>query len=340
MENIKVSVVVPVYNAEVYLADCINSIIRQTYRNFELLMIIDGATDKSAEICREFSEKDPRIIVVEKPNEGVSATRNRGLSLACGEYVCFIDADDRVTDDYLEKLLKCALDNGAQMVLCQYAFERGENFFYSGEPVFPTYNKETDSLYEKYIRSLYRIDSAAYIMGSACRSLFMREMLLENKIVFPPCKLYEDQLFVLSAMAASDKIAAVNEAMYFYNDDVSGSAVRKPYKLNLLQDQQTYLENLRLRLEILPITVQERQTVWQYALLNVRKFLLTNAAMNPSAAYRRAEIKEIRASKVFEEKVPLNIYRKWLMAQPVKTQIAEGLLLLRLYTLLRILRSR
>ena len=339
MKNVKISVIVPVYNAEKYLHLCVESVLRQTHQNFELLLIVDGATDCSTEICHEFAKNDSRIIVVEKQNEGVSATRNRGLAMACGEYICFIDADDRVTEDYLEKLLKAVLENNAQMALCQYAFERRADIISSGEPVFVNYDRNTDNLFEQYIRGLYRLDGAAYILGSACRSIFLRTMLLENSITFPPCKLHEDQLFLLSAMATSDRIAAVNDVMYYYNDADSGSAVRKLYKTDLLQDQIVYLDNLKLRLKELPITTQEQKKVWQYALLHVRKLLMTNAVMNPNSTNRTGEIWKIRESSVFEDRIPRGIYWKWFTSQPVKTKIAEFLLHMRMYALLRVLRS-
>ena len=340
MENIKISVIVPVYNAEKYLARCVDSILRQTHQCLELLLIVDGATDRSAEICHEFAGKDPRIIVVEKQNEGVSATRNRGLKMACGKYICFIDADDRVTEDYLERLLKSVLENNAQMAICQYAFERGTDIVFSGETLFTNYDRKADSLYEKYIRGLYRIDGAAYILGSACRSIFLRTMLWENAITFPPCKLHEDQLFLLGAMAASEKIAAVNDVLYYYNDTNSGSAVRKRYKTNLLRDQLVYLENLKVRLKELPLTVQQQKRIWQQVLLHVRKFLMTNAAMNPNAANRAEEIREICKSSVFQEKIHACVCWKWFVSQPTKTKVAEVLLRLRMYSLLRALRSR
>ena len=107
-DNALISVIVPVYNVENYLYKCISSIITQSYGNFELILIDDGSIDKSGEICDSFSEKDNRIKVIHKVNEGVSSARNYGLKQARGEYICFVDSDDYVLNDYLLNLINCA----------------------------------------------------------------------------------------------------------------------------------------------------------------------------------------------------------------------------------------
>lgn len=340
MNDILISVIVPVYNAEVYIRQCVASILNQTYENFELLLIVDGATDGSLKICRELQSEDKRIVVTDKPNEGVSAARNLGIAMAKGEYICFVDADDRISEDYLEALIGAATADHAQIALCQYAFERENGIVDSGEPELTPYNRETDDLYSLYIRSLYRIDGAPYILGSACRSIFEKAFLLCNNILFPPCRLFEDQLFLLSAMGRCDRISVVNKAMYFYNDTVTGSAMRKPYKMDLPADQLAYLMYLEKLLPELPVTAQERKTIYAYRILHVRKLLLTNAAMNPDDRERNAEIAMIQSSRVCTHKVPLTLYGKWWFSQPVKTMIAELMIKLGMYGLLRKLRSK
>lgn len=340
MKDPMISIIIPVYNAADYIAQTVESIFRQTYSDFELLLIVDGAADNSLSICRDLQTQDTRISVMDKQNEGVSATRNLGIRLAKGQYICFVDSDDRIREDYLEQLLGAVTEIGAEMALCQYAFEQKGKIIPSGEPEFPIYDRQCHDLYETYIRSIYRIAGATYILGSACRSIFARRMLLENNITFPPCKIFEDQLFLLSAMACCKRIGAVNETLYFYNDAVSGSAIRNPYKKDLLADQQIYLSSLENLLPKLPITCQQQEVVHNYCTLNVRKLLLTNAAMHPDAAQGKQEIRQIRKSSVFEKKIPLRVYLQWLRAQPYKTAAAEVLIQLRLYGLLKKLRSR
>lgn len=113
----RISIIVPVYNAESYLKRCLDSIINQTYKNIEIILIDDGSTDKSGMICDEYKSHDDRIIVIHKANSGVSSARNSGLDIAGGEYIAFIDSDDYVPKNYLEMLLNDMTDE-TEMVVC------------------------------------------------------------------------------------------------------------------------------------------------------------------------------------------------------------------------------
>ena len=99
-----ISIIIPVYNAEKYLKKCLDSVINQTYKNLEIILVDDGSTDKSPEICDKYAEKDSRIIVLHKENGGVSSSRNAGLDIFKGEYLSFVDSDDYVEPDYIEYL--------------------------------------------------------------------------------------------------------------------------------------------------------------------------------------------------------------------------------------------
>lgn len=105
MEQALISVIVPVYNVEKYLPECVESIISQTYDNLEVILIDDGSTDRSGKICDEFAEKDSRIVVIHQKNSGVSAARNRGLDLCRGEYISFVDSDDYYCTDLMESAM-------------------------------------------------------------------------------------------------------------------------------------------------------------------------------------------------------------------------------------------
>ena len=117
-----ISIIVPVYKAEKYLSECIDSIISQTYENFELILIDDGSPDNSGKICDEYAEKDKRIKVIHKENAGVSSARNIGLDNASGEYIAFIDSDDFVDKQYLEKLHCNLKHNDADISLCRLSY--------------------------------------------------------------------------------------------------------------------------------------------------------------------------------------------------------------------------
>lgn len=125
--DVKISVIVPVYNVEKELPRCIESLLTQTYSNFELLLINDGSSDGSPEIMERYAEKDPRIRTLHKKNGGVSSARNRGLEQAKGEYVCFVDADDVVASYYLEWLCRAIQESRLPLAICkQVDFEEKE----------------------------------------------------------------------------------------------------------------------------------------------------------------------------------------------------------------------
>lgn len=116
----KISVIIPIYNVEKYIARCLQSVLENTYQNLEVLCINDGSTDKSGEILQNIASQDNRVKVLNQPNSGVSVARNHGLDVATGEYVAFIDADDWVHKQYFECLLNACLKTGASISVCRY----------------------------------------------------------------------------------------------------------------------------------------------------------------------------------------------------------------------------
>ena len=115
-----VSIVVPVYNAEKYLEDCLISLVDQTYENIEIILVDDGSVDDSGRICDSWAEKDDRIIVYHKKNEGVSTTRNFGIQRARGKFLMFVDADDMLVLNAVEYMVKEMIKNNSELVVCKY----------------------------------------------------------------------------------------------------------------------------------------------------------------------------------------------------------------------------
>ena len=113
-----ISIIVPVYNAEKYLAKCLESLISQTYKNIEIILIDDGSKDESEKICQTYCAKDARIIVKKQKNAGASSARNRGVDLAKGKYILFVDADDYVSDDYIEYLYRLIKSHHTDIGIC------------------------------------------------------------------------------------------------------------------------------------------------------------------------------------------------------------------------------
>ena len=130
--TVSASIIVPVYNCEKYIGKCIDSILAQTFQDFELLLVIDGGVDASLMICKDYASRDNRISVIEQENQGVSAARNNGLDHATGEYVFFVDSDDWVEPDYLEKLINKAEETDCDIVICGYYGETEEKSWETG----------------------------------------------------------------------------------------------------------------------------------------------------------------------------------------------------------------
>lgn len=137
---IKVSILVPVYNVQHYLEECLFSLINQTYHNIEIILIDDGSPDKCGEICDAYAKKDKRVVVIHKTNEGVAKARIEALKHSTGEYVTFVDADDYVDNKFIEKLIEPVNKYQADMVVCQNYVKEGDNVYPSVRPIKGLFN--------------------------------------------------------------------------------------------------------------------------------------------------------------------------------------------------------
>ena len=127
----KITVIVPVYNVENYLNKCLDSILKQTYQNLEIIVVNDGSTDNSGTICQEYAQKDNRIVYIEKDNGGLSDARNAGLDRMTGSYVTFVDSDDWIEQDYVEVLYNKLTEYQADIAVGNYySFNESEGMFY------------------------------------------------------------------------------------------------------------------------------------------------------------------------------------------------------------------
>lgn len=198
----KVSVIVPVYNNEKFVETCIWSLCRQTYQNLEILVINDGSSDNSGQILERMAEKDERIRLIHQKNAGVSAARNKGVELAEGEYLTFVDGDDYVSTDYIEKFYECAKKRKAELVICGV-----------------TYVEEDGRILKKIQPGEYRRfekeEWAARI--SAVGSHFYKRSLWEKyRIRFQEGERGEDMPISLLFSALCDKICTLPQCGYYY----------------------------------------------------------------------------------------------------------------------------
>lgn len=216
MEKVKVSIIIPVYNSELYLHDTIGSLLTQTLTEIEIICINDGSNDHSFDILREYADKDSRVIVIDQKNAGQSAARNAGLKKALGEYVYFLDSDDRIVPEALEQLYEIAAEKHLDLLLFD-----GTSFYESKEleekyPNYKTYYQHKFA-YEKmdngesmYARMTYNRDFKV----SPCLQFIRREHLLEKDIWFPEGIIHEDNYFAFINMINSERVMCIRESYF------------------------------------------------------------------------------------------------------------------------------
>ena len=210
----KITVIVPVYNVENYLNKCLDSIIKQTYKNLEIIVVNDGSTDNSGTICREYAQKDDRIVYIEKENGGISDARNAGLDRMTGTYVTFVDSDDWVELDYVETLYKKIIEYQADIVVGNYySFNESEGMFY--------FHILGDSYYEKVydnisiFENLYESQEMKnFALISAWGKLYKARLF--EQLRFDVGKLGEDGYLNQKIYLLAEKIAYIHKGIYSY----------------------------------------------------------------------------------------------------------------------------
>lgn len=216
----KISVIVPVYNVEQYVGECIESILNQSFYDIELILINDGSKDNSGFICDEYAKKDNRIKVIHKKNEGVSIARNIGIKNASGKYIAFVDSDDLVDKEIYTTMLQAIEESGSDLVMCRYEKVYSDrNNELAIEPLREgLYDKE--QIFNNLILDMIGNDpldmSKPLIMGSTCRCLYKKDIIDKYKIEFPVIKIAEDMLFHLYYLMSCKKVYVVNKALYYY----------------------------------------------------------------------------------------------------------------------------
>lgn len=216
--NPKITVVVPVYNVGTYLPACLRSIAGQTFTDFEALLMNDGSTDHSSDVIALFAARDARFVRVDQPNGGLAVVRRAGTERAKGDFVCFVDGDDFLSADYLERLYGAARRYGADM-----AVARTVRWFGKDRPA----ERENSSVFgfallekEKRGVMLENFSEAMSVCGKLVRTDLMR------RVIFPEQKMQEDIFPAVQLTALAEKIAPVPDAYYFYRQNRPGSVSR------------------------------------------------------------------------------------------------------------------
>lgn len=249
--NLKVSVIVPVYNVEKYISKCLDSLLEQTYENIEIVLVNDGSQDNSKIIIDDYEKKDQRIKVIHKKNEGVSVARNVGIINSTGDYICFVDSDDYVMADYVEYLLNLMQDEQSEIALTTQMFGNFDLEQTSNIKI------QTVSGVEATIKILlYDIPIGVY------SKIFKREFLENNRIRFNQ-DLYigEGFNFNVDAFQRADKVVIGNRRIYYYRRDNETSATTK----FSIEKWQNGLEAIQVIKRNLIISNKQVIEAWNFA---------------------------------------------------------------------------
>ena len=220
----KLSVIIPVYNVENYLRECLDSIINQTVKDIEIICVDDGSTDSSPDILKEYQNKDSRIRIITKENGGQASARNLGIKEAQGEYIAFIDSDDFIEAEMLEKLYTKANDNNLDIAMCKIATydnqtkEIKDNVWYYMLGVFRDFEK--DIFNHKDTKEF-----TCHIAVTPYNKIYKTTLLKENNILFPEGLIFEDEKFFYDTYLRAKRVSIVDEFLYYYRINRKGSTV-------------------------------------------------------------------------------------------------------------------
>ncbi len=269
----KVSIIVPIYNVEDYLSRSLDSLRRQTLDDIQIILVDDGSTDNSLELCYRFQRSDNRIIVINKPNGGVSSARNSGLRVATGQYVGFVDPDDWVEPNMYERLYSTITEANADVCMCNYVLEKGR---YSTPVVLPLSTNllsSEEDITEQLICNMLAgptLNSGSTpIMGSVWRMLIKRELIAKKRLQFTEgIAFMEDLIFCIQTLLLSSKVC-IDRGCYYHYVRREGSAAHT-YK-----ESSMYFDVYNILLRLL------KDKLWKYPELQKRMgFRYVNMVLN------------------------------------------------------------
>lgn len=234
MEDPKISLIIPVYNAEEYLPRCIDSILNQSYKNLEIILVDDGSKDGSGKMCDDFALKDPRIVVVHQLNGGASSARNHGLDIASGELIAFVDSDDFIHPDMYRVLHQALVQDNADIAQCSFINVE------DSEMILPETIQQSEIIDK--LEAARRISYEYPLFYIVVWNKIYRRSIFRD-IRFPLSKMYEDEFLSLKLFFETNRISVVNTPLYYYYQSPV-SVMRGSFSKQKLQ----YIEAIEERL--------------------------------------------------------------------------------------------
>lgn len=234
-----ITFVVPCYKVDLYIENCIRSILKQTYNNIEVIPVNDGSPDKSGEIIDKMAFEDNRVKPIHKKNGGVSSARNVGIEAASGDYIVFVDGDDYLASDYAEYMINMAIKNDAEFVLSQNCYSKeGEN-----------------QITEDFVNCITPEDATALLLSprivvGCWNKMFRRSLLIDNNLRFSTTQFYgEGLLFITTASQLANRIVVGNKKVYYYRRNNYSSACTK-FNINNFYNGSSSIDIIEKKLKV------------------------------------------------------------------------------------------
>lgn len=312
-----VSVVVPVYNAENYLGHCISSILGQTYKNIELILVNDGSYDNSLRICHNYAALDSRVQVINISNGGVGNARNVGLKAANGEYIMFIDSDDVISPYMVEELYQKSRLYQKDLVICgmKLVESDGRHGHRNGQYTFDSIGEEVVYDQRIFMEMLPEIFYKSALLEGPCNRIYHMNVIRENALEFPTDTEYgEDFLFNLKYYQKCNGVVLLNKSLYYYVS-VKQDSLSHKYKENLFENQMRLIKAfLNLLYEEKVWEVCNQKTFYEYVASHtvkcIKMLFHENAYLDENEIKRRIAV--ICRERLVRESIPNS---SWLTAE-------------------------
>ena len=304
-----ISIIIPAYNIEEFLPRCLDSVIRQTYRNLEIIIVDDGSTDDSYDIAKQYTQKDPRIKLIHQKNQGLSGARNTGITKSTGTYLTFIDSDDEIKPEFTEKLLTALQKNNADISICSFkeVYPNGKNTHFSNN--YPAKIYDTKSALQAMLQE-------NGFMLSATMKLFPKAYF--KNIRYPVGKLHEDIGTTYKLIMQADKISFIPDELYIYHhhgNSIISAKIFDPRKLDIITLTDQMCNDIDHKYPELKNITNERRIRARFSIL--RQIPLQHSEVKNIINYLKAHqayiTKNPTATKVDKIALRLALISPWLL---------------------------
>ncbi len=310
---VKISVIIPVYNTEEYLSKCIESVINQDYDNLEVILVNDGSKDNSLKICKKYAEEDKRIVLIDKENTGVSDSRNRGLKIATGDYIAFVDSDDWIEPNMYSSMLESIIKTGADLCLSSYFIEyedRSVIYKLKDDKDILEYSDLIDSVIPRIIGPNEIEISNNDIGGFIWRMLLSKNILDENNVFFKkslPFK--EDEVFLIEVLLNCKKVVLLDQPFYHYLKRSASAASN--YRFNIQKEESLAVDSIIEALEKYGKDIEYKEKYknnFDSRFLNFNSSLIFNEVKPNNTKKLKDKLKTLK--EIYENKRLANLLEK------------------------------